>query len=459
MKIDVQYLQKRTTNQWRYRRKIPPPLRPFMRDRREWVAPLGRTEAEALRGYAAAHARAEKDFRTATALLKGGARDTHAEHGPTRMDLYDAAKRQLVSLGLDPEWIGATDGHDPEAEARDVIADSIAALYPVDEEGNPTGIRASDAALLRVLMGGRTAARPDPTVEEAKRLYLEERVGDDDKKQQELERVFGYVAAALGRDRTLKSLKREDAKEVRNYMLDGRKPASVDRYLNVVRAVFNHAIKEYDLDWRNPFMGLEVVKKDKAEPDRDKRKPFPVDALPAMRRRLTDARPDLFHIWQMLEGTGCRLAEVTGLRVEDVYLVHAMPHIVVEWHDSRRIKNSVSRRRVPLIGDALVAAREAVKAAAGSPVVFPAYGRLGGASSASAALGKHVREVVADTKVTTHSLRHLMKDRLRLAGVSKTDQDIVLGHSSGSEGEKYGGDVAVLLEVAERALRKALDII
>lgn len=64
---------------------------------------------------------------------------------------------------------------------------------------------------------------------------------------------------------------------------------------------------------------------------------------------------------------------------------------------------------------------------------------------------------MTDTKVTTHSLRHLMKDRLRLAGVSKTDQDIVLGHSSGSVGEDYGGDQA-RLEVAKRALEKALGL-
>jgi hypothetical protein len=50
-----------------------------------------------------------------------------------------------------------------------------------------------------------------------------------------------------------------------------------------------------------------------------------------------------------------------------------------------------------------------------------------------------------------------MKDRLRHAGVSKTDQDIVLGHSSGSVGEDYGGD-QVRLEVAKRALEKALNM-
>lgn len=50
-----------------------------------------------------------------------------------------------------------------------------------------------------------------------------------------------------------------------------------------------------------------------------------------------------------------------------------------------------------------------------------------------------------------------LKDRLRLASVSKTDQDIVLGHSSGSVGEDYGGDEA-RLKVAERALRVALGL-
>lgn len=48
-----------------------------------------------------------------------------------------------------------------------------------------------------------------------------------------------------------------------------------------------------------------------------------------------------------------------------------------------------------------------------------------------------------------------MKDRLRLGGVTKSDQDIVLGHSSGSVGEDYGGD-EVRLEVARWALEKAL---
>jgi hypothetical protein len=65
--------------------------------------------------------------------------------------------------------------------------------------------------------------------------------------------------------------------------------------------------------------------------------------------------------------------------------------------------------------------------------------------------------IVSDLKMTTHSLRHLMKDRLRDAGVSKSDQDIVLVHSSGNIEEDYGGDEA-RLRVAERALRAAFEL-
>lgn len=110
----------------------------------------------------------------------------------------------------------------------------------------------------------------------------------------------------------------------------------------------------------------------------------------------------------------CRLAEVSGLTATDVHLDYATPHISVEWHDDRPIKNAVSRRNVALIGDALKAAKEAVKAVGNAAMLFPTYGRPKGASSASAALGKHVRACVNDPKATTHSLRHLMEDRLRL---------------------------------------------
>ena len=456
MMIEVQYLQKRGKSGWRYRRKVPPALRAFL-GKGEIVLPLGKTEAEALGRYKKAHAEVERHFKDAALRLRAPSPTSPGAVDTTPLEQYQKAERQIRQWKLDPDWQGGGGDFDHEVVARDIIAESIADKYPAGDDGYPLDVSANDAALLRALMRGGREVQPEPTLEDIRKLYLKEKVGDDETKQMELERIFKLIREALGRDRKLNSLRRQDAKEVRDHMLDGRKASTVDRYLNVVRAAINHAIREYDLaGMANPFMKLEAAPKDKAEPDRDKRRPFTPEEAASVRERITlKAKPDLQHIWRLLEGTGCRLAEVAGLRTTDIHLDHTTPHITVEWHDERRIKNKVSRRNVPLLGDAMEAARAAVGAAGNSTMLFPAYGRPRGPASASAALGKHVRACVTDPKATTHSLRHLMKDRLRLAGVSKSDQDIVLGHSSGSVGEDYGGDEA-RLEVAGRALEKAL---
>lgn len=450
--MDYPHLQKRGKNEWRYRRKVPLALRPVV-DKLEIVRQLGSSEKEAIKAYPQVHQEVERLFAEARNPKKA------AENAPAQMSSLEAfqeAQRRLRTLQLDPEW---TPGEEDDQEwiARDVIADGILKNYRVDDEGHAVGMDARDAALLNALAQGGRQQRPEPTIEDARKLYLKDKVRDDRKKQLQLERIVQYFDATIGRDRKLRSLRREDARDVRDEMLDGLSASSAERYLNTVRAMINHALSEFDIQAKNPFMKLEVEARDKAEPDRRRRRPYTDDELAKCRERvLRLARSDLGHVWRILQGTGCRLAEVTGLRVEDVKLTAAIPHIDVEWHDERRVKNAISRRKVPLLGDALVAAQEAEKAAEGQSLLFPAYCREGGASSASAALGKHVRHCVTDKKIApAHSIRHWMKDCLRLASVPKSEQDIILGHSSGNVGEDYGGE-EVRLEVAKRALEKAL---
>ncbi|RVD15566.1 MAG: integrase [Mesorhizobium sp.] len=431
---------------WHYRRRLPRDVAPLL-GQGEFKRLLGSTEREALRNYPKVNGEFER------LVAETRRRSDAGLPAETALEVHRLAERRAQELAATFVHIGGRTLPGSHPDAADVIRESY--LSRSEREEDPVEGRA-----VAILAGGGKLSRPAPTIEDARKLYLKEKVKEDPKKTLELDRVFKLVSEALQSDRTLASLKREDAKEVRDHMRDGRKASSVDRYLNVVRAVVNHAIREYDLaGLANPFMNLEAAPKDKAEPDRDKRRPFEADELKDTTARILFlANPALQRIWQMLEGTGCRLAEVAGLRVSDVHLDHAIPHITVEWHDDRRIKNAVSRRDVPLIGAALDAAKAAVKAAGNAAMLFPAYGRPNGASSASAALGKHVRAVVTDPKVTTHSLRHLMKDRLRLAGVSKAEQDIVLGHSSGSEGENYGRGQEAMLEVAQRALKAALGL-
>lgn len=120
----------------------------------------------------------------------------------------------------------------------------------------------------------------------------------------------------------------------------------------------------------------------------------------------------------------------------------------------QRLKTDPSRRRVPLVGDALEAAKEALRLTKG-PMLFPRYGVEGGNTNASAVLMKHVRKITDDAKKVVHSLRHNMKDTLILTGVETGLQNLILGHTLGGEGERYGGPEA-RLEHATRAMRKAI---
>lgn len=54
----------------------------------------------------------------------------------------------------------------------------------------------------------------------------------------------------------ISSIKRSDANTLRDYLLNSMSPSSVKRNIGVVKAAVNLAIKEHDLDAKNPFEGL-----------------------------------------------------------------------------------------------------------------------------------------------------------------------------------------------------------
>jgi integrase len=180
--------------------------------------------------------------------------------------------------------------------------------------------------------------------------------------------------------------------------------------------------------------------------------------LTEVHQRIIDkASPELACVWRLIVGTGCRIAEVTGLRVEDVDASGDLPHIRIEPNELRGLKTESSRRVVPLVGDALDAAREALKLPREGQMVF-SYGRKRGSDAASAALMKHIRAVSGDEKHVIHSLRHNMKDRLMLAEVSSLDQNLILGHALGGVGDRvYVGGVAKL-KATTRAMNRAFGL-
>lgn len=458
MRIDVEYLQQRKLRNkisWRYRRRVPKDLRTII-GKTELLVPLGNDKRTAIARYPKTHNEVEKTLKAALGQLNG---KPEPNTPTTSLDLQRKAQAVVTGWGFDPDWSGADSDDDPEAIGRDLMAEQVVKDYPVDDNGNPVGVRPEHTQIIRVLRHGARLDSPPPTLADVKKLYLKERVQDDTKKQNETNRVFKLVFEVLNPTRRLDGIRRQDAKDVRDHMMDGRAASSVDRYLNIVRAAFNYAITELDIEGtKNPFIGLRATKHEGDGPNSRSRKPFNGEQLKAARAQVLRAyNKDAQRIWRILEKTGCRIAEVSGLRRTDVHLDGPIPNIDVEWHEGRRLKTKASRRWVPLIGDALTAAKEAHAASEGSSFLFPDFCTDNGASSVSNILSRAVRASINDRKVTTHSLRHRIKDLLRFSGAPSTEHGMVLGQTTGHVSEDYGGDEA-RLEVAHRMLKAALDL-
>ncbi|PRY78340.1 hypothetical protein CLV80_104309 [Yoonia maritima] len=209
-----------------------------------------------------------------------------------------------------------------EDEARQVLADDLRH-------------RGADPVLYRAVVEPE-ADEPAVTMLDAKEMYRKERMGGATGRNQlnRLERVCRRIEGSLGplNKIALVDLKREQARKLRDDMLAAKKKdgsplstATVRRELDMVRAMVSIAIREHDLQGKahNPFDGLELAKPDAApENEFDKRDPLPRDVILAMRQRMKSKlrEPMLGIIWRLLEGTGCRGAEIVGLRVEDVQL-------------------------------------------------------------------------------------------------------------------------------------------
>lgn len=465
--MHLKYVTKTPSGTYEYRRQVPAPLRAAV-GKREIKRVLGSTEVEARAAYSKADADAEK------ILTKARAPQAHHEMVQTALMDFKEALRRVEQLGIDPyaPVVGDPDGLDDETLKRDGFIDDIAGNYPLGEDGYPDITSRVDTMTIGLLGGGPAYIQrrtPPPTFDDAVRIYIQEKHLLDPKEKKNLLHVnliaSEFKLALNGKAPALPDLKREHARAVRDFMLSekARKPGSVERYLNTVRAVINLGIREFDLECGNPFMGLEV-KKDPAQTKKDNRDPLPADVLKKVTERIHGhAGEELRIIWDMLAGTGCRPSEVIGLRIEDVHIDHPLPHIVVEWHDDRRVKAEVTQRWVPLVGKALDAARAALELTkvgkrhkkTAAHMLFPTYGRQGGAGAASSVImSKHMRPITSNPKHVLYSLRHNAKDNLRRAGVSLEVQKLIGGWSNGGVSEGYGGR-EVDLEVTSAAMAKA----
>jgi integrase len=130
-----------------------------------------------------------------------------------------------------------------------------------------------------------------------------------------------------------------------------------------------------------------------------------------------------------------------GLEVQDVDLQERS--ITIRPNSIRSLKTKGSHRTFPLSQRAAETLQEHRKGKEDGEAIFPKYARPRGNDAASAMLMKRLRRIITDTKLTMHSLRHRMKDKLRNTGCPEAISMAILGHGSNTIAANYGAGYAL----------------
>ena len=247
-------------------------------------------------------------------------------------------------------------------------------------------------------------------------------------------RSIGYLLE-VSEDKAIDTYERKDANALREYLKSrGLAKESIARNLTNVRAVINFVLREHGLPTNSAFSGVYL-----GESDAPKKRYVPtaleLGKLQEMCRTQDD---ELRWIIGIIINTGMRLSEVVGLSKDDLFLEPDIPHLRVVPRPWRRLKTSSSERSIPLVGVSLWAAQRASEASE-NHFMFPKYCSeiKVSSNSASAALNKWLQHKIND-RLVIHSLRHVMRDRLRNIECPVDIIDEIGGWTRGTIGDNYG---------------------
>ena len=250
------------------------------------------------------------------------------------------------------------------------------------------------------------------------------------------ERSCGYVIDACG-DKPSSEYTKRDANAFRDAMVEkGLVGSSITRVFGTVRSVFNFVVSEEGLSIKNPFAKIYYDR----EAGVSVRAVISLSDIRQVQKRCFEIDDELRWLVALVSDTGARLAEIAGLLVGDIeedesgcIVLHIRPH---PW---RRLKTKGSERNVPLFGAAAWAAKRITSTRSSGELAFPRYnkGEITNANSASAALNKWLNSVVPE-RVTMHSFRHSMRDRLRAVECPSDIVDQIGGWQTEGVGQSYG---------------------
>jgi integrase len=419
------YVFRRANGSFRYKRNVPLKLRALI-GKDTLYRRLGDSYREAMQNLPLVHARVEALF-AGEAEKSARMRSLELIRGALGDEVVD-----LVLAGAVPEYSDTEDELNElgkELHRKNLPIEVVQQVY--------SGKLVEDAITLASALDEYVAFKSD-TPKATREIT------------QRINRLKADMAAVFGKTKLtkvpLEEITRQDANDLRDHLMQRVSANSAARMLGVVRTAINHVIVEHSLVIPNVFTKLKIKGAGATKNDR----------LPLTDEQVTLLEPAFSHdpntwaLFATLRDTGARLSEIAGLRVADCDVEQRCIHIAPNsW---RSLKTTTSERSVPLSDAALAALKAVARGKDAQGPLFPAYARARGGDAASAMLMKRFRKVITDKKLTTHSLRHRMKDKLRNTGCPETLSMAILGHSQNTVAANYGSGYA--LEVIREAMEK-----
>jgi len=434
LKLAMKYVTKTKAGAYKYRRVIPERWRHLFNGKREFVRTIGHTEAEAIRAYDDIHKFYQQKFDALRNWEPAAGNPARVTWSQTKADLK-AFDTETFKLS------GGKDFSEDEGVARDMMADNLIDPYFDASTGEYTDMPTRTEALAKALYSGMNAATM--TVGDGFEFYLKEKQKDtpDRAHAQKVRynRHLKHVIKILG-DRAIASLVRQDARDVRDAWIDeGKKPATVERYINDLKAVLSYTARENDIPYINPFQSLEMPPT--TAPSHEEVLPLPEQVMAEVEKDLEQRQDQiLYQLFTILKFTGARLSEITGLWVSEIHLNTNMPYIEINRRVGRPLKSEWSQRELPLTQSPLAAIRARLKVAKEDQHLFEKFKDQKGETLASARLMKAIRKVTKQHHHRAHSLRHNFRDR----GREKLPERLEVRNAlegrpfSAGEGARYG---------------------
>jgi integrase len=410
------YVFRRANGSFRYKRNVPLHLRALI-GKATLYRQLGDSYKEAMQNLPLVHARIE-------ALLEGekekSARDRSIEI--IRGALGDEVADMVLANAV-PEYSEIEDALNELGKAlhkQKLPSEIVEQVY--------SGKLKQEVITLETALKDYVAYKSDTPKAEKEITQRVERLRKD------MQHIYGkqklkYVS--------LSDISRQDANDLRDHLLSRVSANSAVRMLGVVRTAINHTIVEHSLNIPNVFTNLRIKGAGASKLDR----------LPLSDTQIVNLEPaysndiTAWALFVCLRDTGCRVSEIAGLRVKDCDTDKEC--LIISPTPWRTLKTNNSQRSVPLSPEAIKALEEVSQGKDPEAPLFPQYAKERGGDNCSAMLMKRLRTIITDKKLTMHSLRHRMKDKLRNTGCPEAISMAILGHGSNTVAANYGSGYAL----------------